>query len=65
MLQTAVIDTIRTRFVFKKFFFLKIFSFMRQCGKTWQSPTGHIWSYNTTQKPAICMLDSEDENTET
>jgi hypothetical protein len=54
MLQTEVVETIKTHFMFKKFL-PEIVPFMRQCGKTWYSQTGHRWQYNMEQ--VHCMQD--------
>jgi len=40
--------------MFNNFFFLKIVPFMRECGKTWQSRTGHRWQYSRVH--ALHML---------
>ena len=49
MLLTKLVKKIKTHLIFNKFhfFFSKIMPFMRQCGKTMLSWTGHRWQYGT------------------
>jgi hypothetical protein len=46
ILQTKVVENIRTHILCSVTFFL-IIPFMRYCGEIWQSQTGHRWQYGT------------------
>jgi hypothetical protein len=50
-------------FISNDFYFPKIVSFIRQCGKTWYSQTEHRWQTITRRNVANCMRNNQGNNT--
>jgi len=57
MFQTIVVQQIKTHILYVQYLFPKIVSFIRYCGKIWESGAGHRRQYNTAH--ALFILENK------